>query len=69
MANLFYKYEVYDHYGVEHTCLKWLENSFIGEGRSVNKPTSELTAEDLAMIQEFIDAGSVIQDKTEAVVP
>lgn len=69
MNNLFYKYEVCDRYGIEYTCIKWLDGSVLTESRIIDKPTSELTEEDLLIIQEFIDGGSVITDKTLGIEP
>lgn len=70
MSHYFYQYKVYtDEEGVEKTLLKWIVDGSFGETQKIDKPTSELTPEDLEVIQHFIDEGMVVKEKIEIEIP
>ena len=70
MSHFFYKYEVYnDQDGVEHTVLKWIEDSIYDDTTKIDKPTADLTAEDQAMLDHFFEEGGVVQNKIDFPVP
>jgi hypothetical protein len=65
MAKKFYMYQVRDLCGVEYTSIKWFDSSIHMRYAKIDKPTADLTPEDLVILQEFIDGGMIIQDKTD----
>lgn len=70
MSHFFYKYEVYnDQDGVEHTVLKWIEDSIYDDTTKIDKPTADLTPEDQLMLDHFFEEGGVVQDKIDIPVP
>lgn len=61
MEHFFYAYSVYiDDEGVEHTLLKWKKD---GIWNKIDKPTSQLTGEDLNTLKIFEGTGRNVQDK------
>ena len=70
MSHFFYKYEVYtDSNGIERTLLKWLVNGVFGESMKIDKPTSDITAEDQLILDQFFEEGGIVQDKTDIEIP
>ena len=65
MVKKFYMYQVRNLCGVEYTSLKWFDPSMHIKYAKIDKPTADLTPEDLVILQEFIDGGMIIQDKTD----
>lgn len=49
----YYEYNIYEIDGVEYTLLKWIEGSTYGPTFKIDKPTIELTADDLSMLNNF----------------
>ena len=70
MADFFYEYKVYfDQDGIEYTLLKWFNNGNYADSDKIDKPTSSLTDDDIKILNLFVEAGSIVQDKTEITLP
>lgn len=70
MSHFFYEYKVFtDANGVEHTVLKWFVNNEYATSEKIDKPTSELTEDELHILEQFFEDGGVPKDKTEITLP
>jgi len=69
MENYYYMYLVYQNFDIEHTVLKWFENGDFQKNKKIDKPTLELTQEDLEILNDFISKGSVVQNKVDIDLP
>jgi hypothetical protein len=70
MPHFFYDYKVFtDMHGVERTILKWFVDSEYATTEKIDKPTSELTEDELQIIAHFFEDGGVPKDKTEIDLP
>lgn len=69
MSHYFYKYEVYQKEGIDYTLLKWFVDGDFMQTQKIDKPTLDLTQDDLNIIQHFINEGSVVQDKIDIPIP
>jgi hypothetical protein len=70
MTDFFYEYKVYfDSEGLEHTLLKWFNNGNYADSNKIDKPTKDLTSDDIKILNLFIEAGSVVQEKTKITLP
>ena len=51
MADFFYEYKVYfDSEGLEHTLLKWFNDGEYAKSNKIDKPTSDLTRDDIIVL-------------------
>ena len=69
MPHLFYYYSVSQKDNIEFTRLKWFENGEYENSRSFDKPTSELTSEEIEILNYFFDQGGIIESKNEVQPP
>lgn len=66
MSHYFYEYKIYNNeYNNEYTLLKWFVNSNPSHTQKIEKLTSELTKDDLDIIQQFVASGSIVQNKID----
>ena len=65
MSKKFYMYQVHNLCEVEYTSLKWFNPTMDIKYSKIDKPTADLTPEDLLILQEFIDGGMIIENKED----
>lgn len=65
MTHYFYQYRIYLKDDVEYTLLKWFHDNDYFASKKIDKPTTELTSDDIDILHLFLNNGAVVHDKID----